>query len=152
MKRIAFAFAAGAAMAAGSAGAQTVLTLSSWVPPTHALTLAQNEWCDLVSKNSGGKIKCNLLPRAVANPPGTFDAVKNGLADVSFIVQGYTPGRFTLTKMAEFPSLGDASEPISVAYEKVAAKHPQFAQEHQGVHVLTFFTHGPGDRKSTRLN
>jgi TRAP-type C4-dicarboxylate transport system substrate-binding protein len=23
-------------------------------------------------------------------------------------------------------------------------KHPQFAQEHQGVHVLAFFTHGPG--------
>jgi TRAP-type transport system periplasmic protein len=143
MKRIAFAIAAGAAMAAGSAGAQTVLTLSSWVPPTHALTLAQNEWCDLVSKNSGGKIKCNLLPRAVANPPGTFDAVKNGLADVSFTVEGYTPGRFVLTQMAEFPFLGDSAEAISVAYNKVASKHPEFRAEHNGVHVITFFTHGP---------
>jgi TRAP-type C4-dicarboxylate transport system substrate-binding protein len=144
MKRIALAALAGAAFAAVPASAQTVITLSSWVPPTHALTLAQNEWCELVAKNANGKIRCNLLPRAVANPPGTFDAVKNGLADVSFIVQGYTPGRFTLTKMAEFPFLGDASEPISIAYEKVAAKHPEFAKEHQGVHVLTYFTHGPG--------
>ena len=131
------------ACAAMSASAQTTLTLSSWVPPTHALTLAQNEWCDLVAKNAHGKIKCNLLPRAVAAPPGTYDAVKNGLADVSFIVHGYTPGRFVMTKVAEFPFLGDASEPISVAYDKVAMRHPEFLKEHQDVHVIAFFTHGP---------
>ncbi|HEY8048647.1 MAG TPA: TRAP transporter substrate-binding protein [Ramlibacter sp.] len=132
-----------AACAAVPAAAQTTLTLSSWVPPTHALTLAQNEWCDLVAKNANGKIKCNLLPRAVAAPPGTFDAIKNGVADVSFIVHGYTPGRFVFTKVAEFPFLGDASEPISIAYDKVASRHPEFRQEHQGVHVIAFFTHGP---------
>ena len=144
MKRHAFAVAALALIAGGAAGAQTTITLSSWTPPGHALTLAQNEWCELAARNSNGKIKCNLLPRAVAGPPGTLDAVKNGLADVSFIVQGYTPGRFTVTKMAEFPFLGDASEPISVAYQRVASKHPEFAREHQGVHVIAYFTHGPG--------
>ncbi len=144
MKRIALALAAGAAFAALPASAQTVLTTSSWVPPTHALTLAQKEWCDLVEKNSAGKVKCNQLPRAVAAPPGTFDAVKNGLADVSFTVHGYTPGRFVLTKIAEFPFLGDSAESISVAFNRVASKYPQFGQEHQGIHVLTYFTHGPG--------
>lgn len=136
--------AAAACCAALPAAAQTTLTLSSWVPPTHALTVAQGEWCDLVSKNSGGKIKCNALPRAVAAPPGTYDAVKNGLADVSFTVHGYTPGRFVFTQMAEFPFLGDTAEPLSVAFNKVAMKYPQFVQEHQGVKVLAFFTHGPG--------
>jgi TRAP-type C4-dicarboxylate transport system substrate-binding protein len=136
--------AAGALGAALPAAAQTVLTVSSWVPPTHALSVGQKEWCDLVEKNTTGKVKCNVLPRAVANPPGTYDAVKNGLADVSFTVHGYTPGRFVLTQMAEFPFLGDASEPLSIAFNRVAMKYPQFAQEHQGVHVLAFFTHGPG--------
>jgi TRAP-type C4-dicarboxylate transport system substrate-binding protein len=126
-----------------SASAQTTLTLSSWVPPSHALTLAQNEWCALVAKNANGKIKCNLLPRAVAAPPGTYDAVKNGLADVSFLVHGYTPGRFVMTKVAEFPFLGETSEAISVAYDKVANRHPEFLKEHQDVHVIAFFTHGP---------
>jgi TRAP-type C4-dicarboxylate transport system substrate-binding protein len=144
MERLALALAAGAAFAAGSAGAQTVLTVSSWVPPTHALSVAQKEWCDLVDKNSSGKVRCNVLPRAVANPPGTYDAVKNGLADVSFTVHGYTPGRFVLTQMAELPFLGNGAEPICVAFNKVAMKHPEFAAEHQGVHVLAFFTHGPG--------
>lgn len=133
-----------AALFAGPAAAQTVLTASSWVPPTHSLSVAQKEWCDLVEKNSAGKVKCNILPRAVANPPGTYDAVKNGLADVSFTVHGYTPGRFVLPQMAELPFLGDAAEPICAAFQRVAAKNPQFIQEHQGVHVLALFTHGPG--------
>jgi TRAP-type transport system periplasmic protein len=145
MKHSLLSAAALAALAvSGPAGAQTVLTASSWVPPTHALSVAQKEWCDLVEKNSAGKVKCNILPRAVANPPGTYDAVKNGLADVSFTVHGYTPGRFVLTQLAEFPFLGDSAEPLSVAFNKVAMKYPQFAQEHQGVHVLAYFTHGPG--------
>jgi TRAP-type C4-dicarboxylate transport system substrate-binding protein len=136
--------AAVAALACAPASAQTVLTASSWLAPTHPLSLAQKDWCELVEKNANGKVKCNILPRAVSAPPGTFDAVKNGLADVSFTVQGYTPGRFVLTKMAEFPFLGDSSETISLAFQRVASKHPPFAQEHQGVKVLAYFTHGPG--------
>jgi TRAP-type transport system periplasmic protein len=133
------------ALAAGlSAQAQTVITASSWLPPTHSLSMAQKEWCDLLEKNTAGKMKCNILPRAVSAPPGTFDAVKNGLADISFSVQGYTPGRYIHTQMAELPFLGNYSEPISVAYNKVAMKNPQFAAEHQGMKVIAFFTHGPG--------
>ncbi len=135
---------AGIGLVAGSVSAQTVFTTSSWVPPTHALTLAQKEWCDLLEKNTSGKMKCNALPRAVSAPPGTFDAVKNGLADVSFSVHGYTPGRFLYGQMAEFPFLGNSAESISVAYNRVAYNNPQFLAEHQGLKVLAFFTHGPG--------
>lgn len=136
--------AAAATLAANLASAQTVLTVSSWVPPTHALSVSQKEWCDLLEKNTSGKMKCHILPRGVSAPPGTFDAVKNGLADVSFTVHGYTPGRFVATQMAELPFLGNAAEPICVAFDKIASKHPQFAAEHQGVKVLAYFTHGPG--------
>jgi TRAP-type transport system periplasmic protein len=143
MKRLMFSLAA-TALAAGAASAQTVLTVSTWLPPTHGMSMAQKQWCDLLEKTSTGKMKCNILPRGVANPPGTYDAIKNGLADVSFTVHGYTPGRFVYTQMAEFPFLGNASEPISVAFNKVASRHPEFMAEEQGVKVITFFTHGPG--------
>jgi TRAP-type C4-dicarboxylate transport system substrate-binding protein len=133
-----------AALCSSFASAQTVLTVSSWLPPSHTLSTAQKEWCDLLEKNTTGKMKCNILPRGVTAPPGTLDAVKNGLADVSYTVHGYTPGRFLYTQMAEFPFLGNTSEPISVAFNKVAMKNPQFQAEHQGVKVLSFFTHGPG--------
>jgi TRAP-type C4-dicarboxylate transport system substrate-binding protein len=145
MKRPLFSLAAvAAALAAGPVAAQTVLTVSTWVPPTHSLSMAQKEWCDLLESNTAGKMKCNILPRGVSAPPGTLDAVKNGLADVSFTVHGYTPGRFVLTQMAEFGFLGDSAEAICVAFNRVASKYPQFAQEHQGVKVLSYFTHGPG--------
>lgn len=145
MNRTRLCLAATAALAAAApAGAQTVLTTSTWVPPGHAITLAQKEWCDLVEKNSSNRIRCNHLPRAVSAPPGTFDAVKNGLADVSFTVHGYTPGRFLFTQMAEFPFLGDSAEAVSVAFNKVALRNPEVLKEHEGVKVLAFFTHGPG--------
>ncbi len=129
---------------AATAQAQTTLALSSWVPPSHTLSEVQKEWCSLLEQKAAGKVKCNVLPRAVSAPPGTYDAIKNGLADVSFTVHGYTPGRFVAVQMAEFPFLGNTSEPISVAFNKVASKYPHFAGEHAGVKVLAYFTHGPG--------
>ncbi len=145
MKKIALSFvAAAAAMTTSMVSAQTVLTVSSWLPPTHTASMAQKEWCDLLEKNTTGKMKCNFLPRGVTAAPGTFDAIKNGLADVSYTVHGYTPGRFVYTQMAELPFLGNTSEPVAVAFSRVAGKHPEFAAEHQGVKVLSFFTHGPG--------
>lgn len=145
MKRFRLSLVAAAAvLAAPLAGAQTVLTVSSWLPPTHGMSMAQKEWCDLLEKNTAGKMKCNILPRGVTNAPGTFDAIKNGLADVSFTVHGYTPGRFLYTQMSEFPFLGNTSEPISVAFNRVASRYPEIVAEQQGVKVITFFTHGPG--------
>ena len=148
MKKAAFA----TVLALGSAGAmaQTVLAASSWLPPTHALSVAQKEWCDQVEKGTSGRVKCNILPRAVSAPPGTFDAVKNGLADVSFTVHGYTPGRFVLPAMGELPFLGNSAETVGVAFARIASKYPAFADEHKGVRVLTFFTHGPGIAFNTK--
>ncbi len=145
MKNFAFTLvAAAAALTSGMAGAQTVFTVSSWLAPTHTASMAQKEWCDLLEKNTTGKMKCNFLPRGVTAAPGTYDAIKNGLADISYTVHGYTPGRFVYTQMAELPFLGNTSEPVAVAFNRVASKHPEFAAEHQGVKVLAFFTHGPG--------
>jgi len=134
------------AMLAAGAGtqAQTVLAVSTWLSPTHTLSETQKEWCAELELKAAGKVKCNFLPRAVAAPPGTFDAVRNGVADLSYTVQGYTPGRFVTTQMAEVPFLGNSSETVSVAFQRTYNKHPAIAAEHQGVKVLAVFTHGPG--------
>jgi TRAP-type transport system periplasmic protein len=141
---IRLAAAAAALAGAGLASAQVTLTLSSWVPPTHTLTTTQAEWCEMLAAKANGAVKCNVLPRAVSAPPGTFDAVRNGLADVSFTVHGYTPGRFVTTQLAEFPFLGDSAEASSVAFQRIYAKNAAIAEEHKGVKVLAVFTHGPG--------
>ena len=142
--KIKFALTTIAVAAAASASAQTVFTASTWVPPTHTLSVAQKDWCDALEKESAGRMKRNILPKAVSAAPGTFDAVRDGLADISFTVDGYTPGRFVFTQMAEFPFLGDNSMATSVAYQRVYNKHFAPLGEHRGVKVLGVFTHGPG--------
>ena len=146
---------AGVALAAGFAAvpaqAQVTLTLSSWTPAQHLLTRVQAEWCQDVGKETQGRVRCNQLAKAVAAPPGTLDAVRDGLADVSFAVQGYTPGRFVLTRMVELPFIGgDSAEQTSVAYQKIHEKYFAAADEHKGVKVLAVFTHGPGSAYNTR--
>lgn len=137
-------FAAALLAASGAASAQVTLTLSSWVPPAHLLTRAQSDWCEEVSKAVAGRIKCNLLPKPVTPAPGTFDAVKDGLADLSFSVHGYTPGRYVMGKMAELPFLGDSAVATSVAYQRIYERHLAKLDEMKGLKVITMFTHGPG--------
>ena len=144
MHKIRLTLFATATLAAASASAQVVLTVSSWLPPSHILSETQKAWCSMLEEKTAGKAKCNILPRGVAAPPGTFDAVRNGLADLSYTVHGYTPGRFVTTQVAEFPFLGDSSEPVSVAFQRLYARTPAMAEEHKGVKVLAVFTHGPG--------
>ena len=135
---------AAACLLALPAVAQTVFTVSSWLPPSHTLSETQKDWCTQLEQKTAGKARCNILPRGVAAAPATFDAVRNGLADLSYTVHGYTPGRFVTTQMAEFPFLGDTAEPVSVAFQRVYARTPAMAEEHKGVKVLAVFTHGPG--------
>ena len=143
--RYAFASALTAtALSAGSASATTVFTASSWVPATHTLSVAQKEWCDKLEAESAGSMKRNILPKGVTAAPGTFDAVRDGLADIAFTVDGYTPGRFINTQVAEFPFLGDSATATSVAYQRIYAKYFAPLGEHRGVKVLGVFTHGPG--------
>lgn len=144
-----FRFAAAAAVAStlfmgAAVQAQTVFTVSSWLPPTHTLSQAQKSWCDAMEKDSAGRLKCNILPKGVVAAPGTFDAVRDGLADISYTVDGYTPGRFINTQVAEFPFLGDSAVQTSVAYQRIYSKHFAPLGEHRGVKVLGVFTHGPG--------
>ena len=131
-------------LASGWVSAQTVFTVSSWLPPSHTLSTSQKAWCDMLEKESTGRMKCNILPKGVVAAPGTFDAVRDGLADISYTVDVYTPGRFINTQVAEFPFLGNNAVATSVAYQRVYSKYFAPLGEHRGVKVLAVFTHGPG--------
>jgi TRAP-type transport system periplasmic protein len=133
-----------AATLAVPAHAQTTLTYSSWVPPTHHLTIWQANWTKEVEKATGGRVKFNSLPKAPAAPPGTFDAVRDGLVDLSYVTASYTPSRHILPLMAELPGAGDTAEVNSVAYSRIHWKHFHKAGEYKGVKLLAVWTHGPG--------
>jgi TRAP-type C4-dicarboxylate transport system substrate-binding protein len=124
--------------------AQTTLTYSSWVPPTHHLTVWQANWAAEVEKATGGRVKFQSLPKAPSAAPGTFDAVRDGLVDLSYVTASYTPARHILPLMAELPGMADTAEVNSVAYSRIHWKHFQKVGEYKGVKLLAVWTHGPG--------
>ena len=131
--------------AAQSAVAQTTLTMSSWVPPSHHLTgTVLQGWANDVEKATGGRVKFQMLPKHPSAPPGTFDAVKDGLMDLSYVTASYTPARHILPLMPELPGMGDSSVVNSVAYSRIYWKHFHKVGEYNGVKLLGVFTHGPG--------
>ena len=101
------------------ATAQTVLTMSSWVPPSHSLTVTLAAWGAEIEKATNGRVKFQMLPKAPAAAPGTFDAVKDGLVDVSYVTASYLPARHSLPKLPELPGGGATAEINSVAYWRI---------------------------------
>ncbi|MBM3367285.1 MAG: TRAP transporter substrate-binding protein [Betaproteobacteria bacterium] len=124
--------------------AQAPLTFSSWVPPTHHLTIWQQNWAAEVEKATGGRVKFQSLPKHPSAPQGTFDAVRDGLMDLSYVTASYTPARHVLPKLPELPGAGDTAVINSVAYSRVHWKHLHKAGEYNGVKLLAVWTHGPG--------
>ena len=128
-----------------AASAQTTLTMSSWVGPTHPLTRdVLGAWAASVEKATNGRVKFQSLPKHPSAPPGTFDAVRDGLVDVSYVTASYTPARHPLPLLAELPGAGATAEINSVAFSRIHWKYLQAANEYKGVKLLGVFTHGPG--------
>src|SRR5215468_232827 len=75
-----------ATMASPAAAQTTTLTMSSWVSPSHLLTKdVLAVWGQQVEKATNGRVKLHMLPKHPSAPPGTFDAVRDDLVDVSYV-------------------------------------------------------------------
>src|ERR1700682_6363127 len=145
------ALAASLIAAAQPALAQTTLTMSSWVSPQHHLTaVVLQGWADEVEKATNGRVKFQMRPKHPSAPPGTFDAVRDGLVDLSYVTASYTPARHILPLMAELPGAGETALINSVAYSRIYWKHFDKVGEYKGVKLLGVFTHGPGQMFTKR--
>ena len=146
LSTMALGLALGLASASAVAADKTMLTLSSWLPPGHPIVANMIQpWMDNVKEATEGRVEIKMLAKGLGAPPAHYDLARDGTADVTYGVHGYTPGRFSLTKIVEFPFTGDNAEAISVAYWKVHEKYLAKADEHKGVKVLGVFSHGPGE-------
>lgn len=147
-RRLAALAALGALLAAGApvgALAQTTLTVSNWLPPSHPIVRdIVKPWGEAVAEATDGRVTVEVMSSPIGSPPAQYDLVRDGAADVGYGVHGYTPNRFGLTTIAELPFLSDSSEALSVAYQKVYDEFLAGAGEHEGVHLLGVWVHGPG--------
>ena len=148
MKKIFKVVAASVVLATGlssTASAATKLTLSSWLPPTHpVVTDMIVPWTEKVKEATDGRVTIKILAKGLGHPKVHYDIARDGLADITYSVHGYTPGRFVMTKAVEFPFGGDSAEALSVAYWRIHQKYLSKAKEHKDTQLLSLFTHGPG--------
>ncbi|WP_028030872.1 TRAP transporter substrate-binding protein [Gemmobacter nectariphilus] len=134
-----------ATAAATQAHADTVLRFSSFLPTTHALYPAVwQKWQSDVERVTEGRVTVEILPKVVGTVAGQLDVVRDGLADVAYIIHGYSPGRFTMTSVAELPFLGNSSRANAVGYWRIYHEYLEKFDEHRGVVPLTLWAHGPG--------
>jgi TRAP-type C4-dicarboxylate transport system substrate-binding protein len=118
-----------AALLAAPAAAQDKtfdLKLSHWVPPTHPLQKAMEEWGASVEKASNGTIKFKIYPsQQLGKAFDHYDMARDGIADFTYVNPGYQPGRFPIIAAGELPFLvGDAKggiRAIDAWYRKYAA-------------------------------
>ncbi|HEV7368529.1 TRAP transporter substrate-binding protein [Arenibaculum sp.] len=135
----------GLSLAASPATAQTQLRMANWLPPTHPLVQdVMLPYAEKVREATDGRVTIQLVGAPLGPPPAHYDFAVNGVADITYGVHGYTPGRFKTTVLAEVPFLGDSAEAISVGYWRTYEKMLAQAGEHDDVKVLAVFTHGPG--------
>ncbi len=120
------------------------LTFSHWAGPKHAMATKVYPWLnDTLSECSGGSLTVKL-ENGLAPPPAQYDTVRDSVADLGWIVHGYTKGKFATTKMIEMPGWPGNAEDMSVAFQMTHEKYFADAKEAKGVKVLSNFVHGPG--------
>ena len=147
MNKLVKTFLASTALAVSGFAAQAAdvtLTISSWAPPTHGMNAMM--WPKLIEEieaATDGRVTAEIK-YGLASPPAQYDLILDGAADLAWIFHGYTPGRFTATKLVELPGYEGNAEAASVAYWRAHEKFFADANEHKGVKLAGLMTHGVG--------
>ncbi len=98
--------AAVALLLAGHAQAQITLKLHHLLPPkAPAHTKMLVPWAKDVEKSSGGKVRIEIYPAMSlgGKPPELINQVRDGVVDIVWTVNGYTPGLFPRSEVFELP-------------------------------------------------
>ncbi len=131
---------------ASAAMAQEVTLRLHQFLPLQATIPAQaiQPWIEKIEAESGGRIKIEHYPsmQLGGGPPALYDQARDGVVDISWVVLGYSPGRFPSTEAFELPFMTGSSEASSRAFHEFVEANAM--QEFADTHPLVFHTHGPG--------
>ena len=127
-----------------SLAADKVLTVASWAAPFHTMNENVFPWMSSQLKSCTGGSLSLKVEYGMAPPPAMYDTVRDGVADMSWIVYGYTPGKFVTTMAAELPGIPGNAGQKSVAFQRTHEKYFASVGEAKGVQILANYTHGPG--------
>jgi TRAP-type transport system periplasmic protein len=114
--------------------------------PKHIIQIEVFEpWVKKIEEMTGGRVKVTLFPGgALGKASDHYSLAEKGIADISYALQDYTPGRFPLTSVFELPFMIPSAEKTSVAMWKTFERFPEFQREYSKVKVLALFCHSQG--------
>src|SRR5580693_5328867 len=125
------------------------LKLSHWVPASHPLQKALEDWAAAVEKASGGTIKSKVYPaQQLGKAIDHYDMARDGIADLTYVNPGYQPGRFPVIAAGELPFLMSDAKGGSMALDAWYRKYA--AREMKDVKFCLAFIHDPGSFHSNK--
>ncbi|SFP57769.1 TRAP transporter substrate-binding protein [Tranquillimonas alkanivorans] len=110
-KKVAVILAGGVAALALTGGAQAQEYTFKLHHLLGAQSPAQTEmlepWAEAVEENSGGRVEIEVYPAMTlgGRPPELIQQVRDGVVDLVWTVNGYTPGLFPRTEVMELPTV-----------------------------------------------
>ena len=127
-----------------NAMAETTMRIATWLPPTHPHNAqAMTAVVKMIEDATEGRVKVKIENHQ-GHPKTIYASVEDGIYDASWGVNAYTPGRFTLTGVAEIPGETTNAETASVALWKVQQEFFADANEYEGLDLLGMWVHAPG--------
>ena len=134
-----------AVLAAAARAEEVVLKVHHFLPPGSTIQAKLLvPWCERLAKESAGRLKCQIFPAMQLGgaPPQLFDQARDGVADITWTLLGYSAGRFPMIEVFELPFMIRDAESASRAVWDYAQSHAQ--AEFKDVKPLAFHTHEPG--------
>lgn len=111
-------------------------------PKSPAQTRMLEPWAKKVEANAKGKVKIEIYPSMSlgGSPLQVFRQIRDGVVDLGWTPNGYTPGLFPRSEVFELPfvQVNDPAAASRAAYD-MFDKH--LKQEYKGVKVLFMHTH-----------
>lgn len=139
--------AAALALAAGAATAQEVtLRLHHFLSAQgNVPRLVLDVWADRIEAESNGRIRIERFPamQLGGTPAELMDQVIDGVVDLAWTVNGFTPGRFPRTEVFELPFFVQDARAASFAY-RTLFEQEMAGTEFEDVLILANWVHGPG--------
>lgn len=107
-----------------------------------AQTKMLQPWADAVAEASGGKVHIEIFPSMTlgGRPSELISQVRDGVVDLVWTVNGYTPGLFPRTEVFELPTVYK-NDPAATNMAMADLFESDLKQEYAGVEVMFLHVH-----------
>jgi len=121
------------------------LSFALHIPPKAApYANAYVPWAKEIEKRTNGRVKIKFyVSQTLVKARDSYDAVVNGIADISWFFTAWAKGRFPLMEVMDLPYLTKSTYAGSHVLTDLYNKFPEVRAELKDVHLLFFWTTMP---------